>query len=156
MKSLADVLHAVVCETKDAPAKALADRIGVRYGYLLDAANPDREEVQFQARWIVPLTLASKNDAIVRYLAEAVGGVFYRVQHDQPADEHTSRALKEFGDYLHAVAVAAADRVYTPAEARIVEEQGLEAVTAILAHIDHVRHLAGIGPRVSGVKESKS
>src|SRR5688500_2465061 len=74
-ESLGDAIQAVVLHS-DVPAKALADAIGVRYGYLLDAANPDRDDTQFQARLIAPLTRASRNAAIVQRIAQDCGGVF--------------------------------------------------------------------------------
>lgn len=144
--NLAEAIYHVVHESVD-PPKALADRVGLRVGYLLDAANPDRDEVQFQARWIVPLTLVTGNDAIVAQLAHAVGGVFYRVATHGRPDEHTAKSLKEFGDYLHTVAVASADSSYTTTEATDCEREGLEVVAAVLAHIDYVRARAGMPAR---------
>lgn len=57
-------------------ARRLAELLGVRYGYLLDAANPDREEVQLQTRLIVPLTMQTGNPVLVEFIARAVGGTF--------------------------------------------------------------------------------
>lgn len=136
-ESLDDALYACVYASGK-PPKALADDIGVRCGYLTEAANRDREDTQFQARLIVPLTKATGNDAIVRYLAHAVGGVFVRVPADMQADEHTARSLKEFGEYLCTVANASADGIVTRAEADAARLQATEAIEAILAHVSAI------------------
>lgn len=145
---LAEAIYRVVHEgRRGVPAKVLADRCGLRHTYLLDAANPDRDEVQFQARWIVPLTLASGDDSIIEYLAHAVGGVFYRLTETGALDAHTAKSLQEFGDYLHTVAMAGSDRRYTVDEAEACEREALEAIEAILAHVDYVRKSAGLPTR---------
>jgi hypothetical protein len=136
-ESLEDAIYTVVHDGALEP-KQLAAATGIRPGYLLDAANPHREDTQFQARFIVPVTKAQRNDAIVRFLCSAVGGVFVRLNAAADADEHTSRSLKEFGDYLHSVAESNSDGRVTPAEAAHVKAQGHEAIAAILAHIAHV------------------
>ena len=141
-----DALYSVVHES-DKPAKAIASEIGVRHGYLLDAANPHRDDNQFQARLIVPVTKASGNDALVRFIAHAAGGVFFRVPRDGRTEAATARSVKEFGEYLSESAEASADRVYTPSEAKAIDAQGMEAVAAILAHLEQVRSLAGLQPR---------
>lgn len=44
--------EAIYCATfhSEAEARTVAERMGVRYSYLADAANPDRDGQQFQAR----------------------------------------------------------------------------------------------------------
>jgi hypothetical protein len=95
----------------------------------------------------VPLTLASGDDSIIEYLAHAVGGVFYRLSGSAVPDAHTAKSLQEFGDYLHAVALAGSDRRYTVEEAEACEREALEAIEAVLAHVDYVRKSAGLPTR---------
>lgn len=77
-RTLGEAIACVVLHS-NADAQLIAERVGVRYGYLLDAANPDREEIQFQARLILPVSDAAHNDGIVEFLCRQRGGVFVRV-----------------------------------------------------------------------------
>jgi hypothetical protein len=51
-------------------ARTIAERIGVRVGYLLDAANPDRDDMQFQSRHLIPLMTVTGNLLPLQFLAE--------------------------------------------------------------------------------------
>lgn len=135
--SLADAIDEVV-HGSGKPPKALADEIGISYGYLIAAADANREDTQFQARLIVPATLASGSDAIVRYLAHKAGGVFVRVPEGMQADEHTARFLSETAEYLKTVASASADGVVTRAEAEDTKRKATAAIEALLAHVHSV------------------
>jgi hypothetical protein len=117
------------------PAKAQADRVGVRYGYLLDAANPDREDTHFQARLIAPLTNATGNDVLIDWLARECGGVFYRLNSHVAPDALTAKSLREFGDYLKAVADMDMDRKRTKHEVAEIRIQAFEAIAAICSHV---------------------
>lgn len=74
------LLEAIYCLVHHSAADAatIAERIAVRRGYLLDAANPDREDIQFQARLIEPASAAASNDVVVEFLCRLRGGVFVR------------------------------------------------------------------------------
>jgi hypothetical protein len=76
-------------------------------------------------RLVVPLTLVSKNDAVVRYLAEAVGGRFVRESIDaSPVDgAGVARMLREFGELLEAVSAAMADGRVTDDEVARVDRE---------------------------------
>lgn len=89
-------------------ARTLAETIGVRAGYLLDAANPDRDEVQFQARLLVPLMRATEDTTLLEWLAGQMGGVFTR---RAPIGEATDpgRELLDIVDRLGALASADRD-----------------------------------------------
>jgi hypothetical protein len=133
-ESLDDALHAVVYESA-LPAKAIAAAIGVRYGYLAESANPNREDANFQARLVPAITKASNNDALIRFLAHACGGVFVRLNPGVAGDEHTSAVLKQVGDYLHSVAAAQMDGTITRREVRAVRREVEEAIEALLGHV---------------------
>lgn len=149
-RSLAEVLYCVVHHSR-IDAGQLADRIGVRKGYLLDAANPDRDEVQFQARWIVPVTLASGNDALLRYLADQCGGVFFAVPQidDAGSDvvQDTAKAVEAFGALLQCGAQAWADRHVSEAEAQTVAQCASAAIAAIAQFAALMQEKAGINRR---------
>lgn len=145
-ESLEDAIYQVVHDGA-LPPKALAGAAGMRTGYLLDAANPHREETHFQARFIIPITRASQNDAIVRFIAEAVGGVFVRFRHQETSDQHTARALREFADYIAAVDDSKADGVVTVGEVAEVERQANDVIAALVAHVAHLRNRATVEPK---------
>lgn len=50
-------------------ARTIAERIGVRVGYLLDAANPDRDDMQFQSRHLIPLMTVTGNMLPLKFIA---------------------------------------------------------------------------------------
>jgi len=77
-RSLGDALYCTVHHS-DVEAKQLAERLGIRYGYLLDAANPDREDAQFQLRLLLPLVVATGRTEILDYLEREVGRVAFAV-----------------------------------------------------------------------------
>ena len=76
-------------------------------------------------RLVVPLTLASGNDAVVRYFAEAVGGRFVRESADgAPVDgAGIARMLREFSELLEAVSAAMADGRVTDDEVARVDRE---------------------------------
>ena len=140
------LLAAVRALVHDGPAtpKAIASDTGIGYGYLLRAADENQPEVQLQARWIAPLTIASGNDIVIKQIAEECGGVFYRLAPAGAMDTATAKSLKEFGEYLSAVADAQTDRTTTPAEYHHAKGQALDAIAAILAHVEGLRVAAGV------------
>jgi hypothetical protein len=140
--TLEQALYEVV-HRSDQTIHVLADSIGKTYSYLADAANPNREGHRFQLRWVVPITRASGNDAIVRYLAHAVGGMFVRLQ---PAgvsmDAQTSAVLKEVGELLIEASSASADGKVTREEAEKVAREADQAIEALMAFKESMRRRA--------------
>lgn len=126
------------------PPKAIADEAGIRYGYLMRAADEHQDDVQFQARWVGPVTRAANNDCLIKFLAIDCGGVFFRLNRNASMDVETSKALKEFGEYISSVADAQDDLKTTPEEYHKVKAQAHEAIAAILAHVDKLRIAAGV------------
>lgn len=117
------LLEAIYCLVHHSAADAatIAERIGVRRGYLLDAANPDRDEVQFQARMIEPASSAASNDVIVDFLCRLRGGVFVRIPSvDTDAAEITRAHLdvvREMGEDAERLQKILGDGVLTADEA---------------------------------------
>lgn len=77
IRSQADALYCVLHHS-DTALKDIAAIVGVRAGYLMDAANPDRDETQLQMRLVAPVTNVAKNDALIEQIARDCGGVFVR------------------------------------------------------------------------------
>lgn len=66
--TLAEAIYCCVFHSGLEPA-VIAERMGVSRAYLYNAANPDREDFQFQARLIIPLTHATGNLCILHFMA---------------------------------------------------------------------------------------
>ncbi len=61
------------------PAKVLADKIGKSYTYLANAASDTQEDSHFQAKDIIPLTLASGSTVLLDFLEHSVGRVAFNL-----------------------------------------------------------------------------
>lgn len=155
--SLRDALYHTVHDATGG-AKALADLIGVRHGYLLDAVNPDRDDVQFQLRLAAPLMNATQALDGVRccliadVIERQIGRVAFPLPTGANLDAAQANAVLQFGEYLTESAAATSDSTVTPAEAERCEKQGQDAIAAICACVANMRQRAGLpaidGPRV--------
>lgn len=132
--SMAGALEAAA-DASPKSLKQVADDLGVRYGYLHEALNPNREDTQFQARLLVPFMKATGSFEPLRFQAHAMDCLLVPLGSSGSVDEHTATSLKEFGDYLHSVAAATADGRVTKAEALQVRREAEEAIAAVLAHV---------------------
>lgn len=140
---LFNAIRALVHES-GVPPKAIADDAGIRYGYLLRAADEHQDDVQFQARWVGPVTRAANNDCLIKFLAIDCGGVFYRLNRSASMDAETARSLKEFGEYISSLADAQDDQRTTAEEYHRVNAQANEAIAAILSQMGKMRIAAGV------------
>lgn len=136
IQTIADLVHCAVHHSGTAP-KQIADRLGVRVGYLLDAANVERDEVVLQARLLIPLVDATKRYDLLQAFAALAGGVFFRML--EPGDsldfqQQVATVSRVFSELL---AAATATSVHP----RAVHACGrtLLAETARLMHIVELR-----------------
>lgn len=141
--NLFSAIRALVHDSTVAP-KAIAEEAGIRYGYLMGAADEQRDDVQFQVRWVGPVTRAAKNYVLIKALAAECGGVFYLLDRSASMDSETAKSLREFGEYLSAVADAQTDRRVTPDEFHRAKAQAHECIAAILEHVESLRIGAGV------------
>jgi hypothetical protein len=130
------------------PPKAVADELGVRPGYLADAGNPDREEVQFQARLIVPFCRATGSTAVLEFMAAQMSCVLVRVPMASVSDDEIRarymRAAKEMGDIASAVdAALLTDNDIDEAEFHRIDRELNEAMAAIAEMRQAVLRKAG-------------
>ena len=134
-RSLGDALYCTVHHS-DVEAKQLAERLGIRYGYLLDAANPDREEAQFQLRLLLPLVVATGRTEILDYLEREVGRVAFAVPTAaDPAQadlfDGLAMAMRELGEDAEALRQAVADGRVTRDEAERFGAEVDETIAAL-------------------------
>jgi hypothetical protein len=135
------------------PLAAIASAIGVRPGYLMDAANPDREDTQFQTRLVAPTKHVARNEVVIAQLARDCGGVFVATP-DVSGDDseiamHTAAVLREVADVIQAPAKAlAGDNRISASELTTIEAEIDEAITALLGLKYTVRRKAGVAESV--------
>ena len=116
------------------PLREIAERVGRTESTLGKECSRYDEDHYPPLRMVVPLTLASENDALVSYVARAVGGVFLRIESaigrgvDQ---EHAAHAVATFGALLQQFGSALADGTITDQEADAIQFAGDDAITAI-------------------------
>jgi hypothetical protein len=143
--------EAIYCELhhSDLPLARIAETIGVRAGYLMDAANPDRDDTQFQARLIAPTTRITGNTAVISLLSRECGGVFVptpevSADHSDIAN-HTAAILREVADVIQSPAKAlSSNNDINASECADIERDIDEAVTALLSLKRLVRAKAGL------------
>ena len=113
----------------------IAARIGRHENYLRKATSQYDDAHPLRADLVAPLTLATKNYALVEHIAEASGGVFFRLPPVSAAStdviEQTARTVQEFADVLHASATAWSDHRVTPEEAARTCREIDQAIAAL-------------------------
>ncbi len=129
--TIGELIYCVVHHS-DIPPKQIADLLDMRVGYLLDAANPDRDDTQFQLRKFLPLVNATGRYDAMEALAGMLGGVFFRLPRlsvdNGDVVAQAGLMLREFSDVLAATAMC---EDVTPQAAAKVAKEGREAIAEI-------------------------
>lgn len=131
------------------PPKAIADSLGVRTGYLLDSANPDRDEVQFQLRLFLPLLKATDRADLFEAFSTLAGFVAFTPPSGIPTHDmvrETARAMREFADFIDSTGAAIADGQVTLCEARRLAQYGERVMGRIASLVASGQRAATIGP----------
>jgi hypothetical protein len=116
------------------PLREIAERIGRTENTLGKECSLYDDEHLPPLRLVVPLTLASENDALITYLSRAVGGVFLRIEPTigRGLDaEQVAQLCRVFGELLHRSGEALEDGTITQEEADAVQHAGDDVMTAI-------------------------
>jgi len=122
------------------PLPVIAERIGRVVGTLAKECSVYDDDHVPPLRLVVPLTLASGNDALIRHLAEACGGVFFRVPVVAAVQDVSALAtiVREFGELLEEVSTATADGRVTADELARVRREANDVITAIAAYVERL------------------
>jgi hypothetical protein len=137
----------------DLTAEQIAEGLNVRRGYLLDAANPDRDDTQFQLRLFLPLLRLTKRWDLMETFCVMGGGVYYRLPEtfdgsNLDAVQHIGQMAAEFGQVLNHASQSLVDGVVTREEAETVEEHSNKFMSRVLAFVSMFKTKAGqVGPR---------
>jgi hypothetical protein len=114
----------------------VAKQMRVRPGYLQDASNSDRDEVQFQARMLPQLMTVTSNVKPLQWLCREMDGVFVAFPEVSAAHDDVYRgmcdAIEEVGQSSSAVKRALANNDVTEEEADSADKEIDEAVAALL------------------------
>jgi hypothetical protein len=150
-RTFAEAVDCVAHHSADDQGRSMSvDRIAMQIGrdanYLRKACSAFDDTHPLRGDLIVPLTVATQNDAIMRYLAREAGGTFVRlpaadVSHEDVV-KHTSEVVAEFSDVLREVAMAMADGAVTEDEAARVAQEGHEAIAKIAVLVKVMEHRA--------------
>lgn len=133
------LLEAIQCCVlhSDRESSSIAEALGVRRGYLLDAANPDREELQFQARLLSPLMHVTQNATPLRYLAREQGFALVELPRTDPADgdirQKFLHVVTELGEGSSAIERALSDGEVTADEAARIHRELDDTIEALMA-----------------------
>ena len=135
-RSLPDALYRALHES-ERDTQDIASEVGCRPGYLLDAVNPDRDEVQFQLRLLIPFMRATRSLTPLHWIARAMGGVFVAVP-EATADHADVRkafvdVVRELGEDAALIEQVLADGQVDSAEAERVAQELDETVAALVA-----------------------
>ncbi len=128
----------------------IAARIGRPDSYLRKATSQYDDAHPLRGDLIVPLTLATRNYALINYLARECGGVFIQMPAVESADHgdivrQTTTVVGEFGDVLADLRTALADGHISTSESDRVSVQAYEAIAETLRLVKLV-HLKAHAP----------
>lgn len=148
--TLAELVQCAVHHSEQ-PPKAIAEALGVRAGYLHDAANPDRDELQFQLRHLVTLIRFTGRVDLASVLAEMLGGVFFQLPDiaavpSAALAQETARLASEFADITSEAAPALAAGSVSPMVAARIYHEGRELIAQTARFMHLTDTLAGIAP----------
>lgn len=124
IRSLAEALSRALHDS-GRHSDAVAEQCGCRRAYLTDALNPHRDEVQFQARLLLPFCRATGSALPIAWLADQLG--FVLVPRDQAGTSRdlvleTMDVASQAGDLSRVVRSAVADGHLTEQERADIRE----------------------------------
>lgn len=136
-RNMQEVIYCMVQHSaKD--ARTIADELGVRLGYLLDASNPDREDLQFQARHLLPLMRITGNVLALKFLAAELGYMVVQLPDAETTDatiyESFTESVAKLGETGALIRKGLDDKVLTAAEARGICES-VDSGMAVIASV---------------------
>ena len=135
----------------------IAERIGRTENYLRKATSQYDDAHPLRGDLIVPLTMATGNKTILRYLSEATGGVYIELPKVDEANVdvvlQAGKTAQEFGDVLAEAGHALADGRVTRDEAEAFRKQATEAVTEIMQFVALMDRKAGIAVPVLATRQ---
>ena len=116
--------------------KEIAERVGVREGYLRQAASQYDDAHRFQAELIIPITAATGNFAIVDYLERALGRIAISLPHVAGRGdvfERTAELMRELGEAVETIRASLTDGRVTAEEAERVRKEIHDVHTKLAA-----------------------
>jgi hypothetical protein len=133
-----DAITLAVHHTTECPPKLLADRMGRSHRYILDVGDEFRD-AKLKAEEVAPFVIGTGSLTLLQVIARECGCAVYELPEvdatSTDALQGCAKVLKETADVASAIANAAKDGVYTPAEAERIRREGEQAIAAVLAAV---------------------
>lgn len=148
-RTFAEGLYHDVHHGKLAP-KEVAEICGMRPALLLDAANPFRDDTQFQARRLGHFSRVQESFEGLNAICHDAGGVFVRLpercpnQSMQPLFQHMTQLVGSFSKKLDVLRQHMSDGKVTVDEAMDVTAAGRALIQDVLAVMHAAEDAAGI------------
>ena len=142
---LTDLKEAAHCGTYHGPdgsqVKRIAAAIGIQPRTLSDQLNPNEPDQPTVKTLEAIAAFTASHPTITRYFGALQGGLLvYRVPQGTAFDTTTASSVREFGEFLQAVATKG--NVLTPSTVRRIRKEGEDALRAIKAALEHIEQLA--------------
>ncbi len=134
--------------TSMVPARVVAEDLEMSYSMLMNAANPDLPEFNFQARKLARFAQVTGGRHAINFLVRSIGCVMLELP-EIPAtferiEELVAASVKEFGDVLSEVGRALVDHRITRQEAKRLEREIDEQVAKVMALKEAVKAAAEV------------
>ena len=85
-RTLAEAIYCCVFHSA-LDVETIAERLGVTPSYLRNAANPDRDDIAFQSRHLIPLMLVTNNKLPLHFMAIQVNALVVEMPAVPESDE---------------------------------------------------------------------
>lgn len=134
----------------------IARALGKRLGYILQAANPDCDDVALQASVLIPATRFTGNTIAIRFIASETGGVYFQLPEVMPGHEdlfdRLTLAMEEVGKDAGAIREALRnDGRIDASEAPAIVEEIDNSIAALAQLRDLVKRKATPSARLSAL-----
>lgn len=141
---ISDLKEAAHCGVYHGPEGSLVPLISaalnIKPRTLNDQLNPNEPDAPSAGNLAAIAVMTTGHPVIARYFANLQAGFFYRVPKGPGFDKATAASVREFGEFLQAVANDG--ELLTPSKLRRIRKEGSDALAAIKASIEHVEQLA--------------
>lgn len=118
----------------------IASVIDIKRRTFCDQLNPSEPDWPAAKHLDVIAKFTAAHPVIARHVARLQGGFFYRVPAGAGFDKTTATSVREFGEFLQAI--ASGTELLTPSKLAQVRKEGAEAMAAIKASMDVIEKRA--------------
>ena len=126
-----------VIHDSSVPIALQAEELGVSYGYLTGAANPEIDRIRFAARLVVPITRITGNYTILDTMEASLGRVAFTLPNHENLDtkqisELFLQTAANFGKFANELDKALEDSIIDEREKIRIWREGYAAVQQLV------------------------